>query len=125
MEPRTHPSPLHWYSAHPVAMTKVETISTHAGDISALWKDALFRYEAKTGVRLDSVAEAGSLEEVISHIQENQARFGKKRHSGSKFDRFRTLVKRSLEPIAPLGKIVGHATKSVRAPHQSCPMRSR
>lgn len=97
------------------AMTELRTSNAHEDHISALWTAALARYETKTGVRLDSVREARSLEEVVSHIQENQARFEKRRHSGSKFDRFRDLVKRSLEPIEPLGRVVSHATKGVSA----------
>lgn len=95
-------------------MSRLQTIDTYTADIGALWTEAMFRYETRTGVCLDSVGDARSLDEVLSHIQKSQARFEKRRHSGSRFDKFRTLVKRSLEPVEPLGRIVSQATKDVR-----------
>ena len=78
------------------------------------------RYEAITTIKLDSLASANSLEEILSDIREKDTTFRTFRHDGSRVDRFRSLVSKSLRPIEILSSITADAASSVR--HQYvCP----
>ena len=55
------------------------------------------------------------MDQVLNDIGEDEGRFKRHRHDGSKSDKFRTLVSQSLAPIQSVGGIVAHATKTVRS----------
>ena len=82
-------------------------------DIAALWRGAIDRYEAVAGVKIECLTKANNIDEILSQIQGSMASFKAHRHDGSKLDRFRSLVSRSLEPIEQLSKIVATAASSV------------
>lgn len=82
-------------------------------DIGAIWQTAIDRYEAITTFKLDSLASATSVEEILSEIREEDTKFKTFRHDGSRVDRFRSLVSKSLRPIEVLSQITAEAASSV------------
>ena len=89
-------------------------------DIGTLWKAATDRYETATGVKIESLTKANNLDEILGQIQGNMASFKAHRHDGSKLDRFRSLVSKSLSLIEQLSKIVATAASSVRQQIRHC-----
>lgn len=83
-------------------------------DVGAMWNAAIDRYEKNTNVKISSLYRTNDMDQIITEIQKNEADFEKHRHDGSKFDKFRTVVKNSLNPIQTVGEIVAQATKAVR-----------
>ncbi|KAL8790643.1 MAG: hypothetical protein Q9213_000491 [Squamulea squamosa] len=83
-------------------------------DIGSIWRTAIDRYEAVTGIKLDSLATVNSVEEILDAIHEKDTNFKSFRHDGSKVDRFRSLVSKSLRPIEILSNITAEAASSVR-----------
>ena len=83
-------------------------------DIGALWKGAIDQYEVVTGVKIESLSKANNVDEILCQIQGNMASFKGHRHDGSRLDRFRSLVGRSLDSVEQLSKIVASAASSVR-----------
>lgn len=86
----------------------------HFSDIGALWEAALDRYERVSGVRVQMLGGSNNLDAVLAQVHERSVSFEKYRHNNSKIDKFRSLVKESLEPILTLGEVVVNATKQVR-----------
>ncbi|KAI9040298.1 uncharacterized protein KD926_008388 [Aspergillus affinis] len=78
-------------------------------DVEEIWQTAICDYEAATGTSLDSLVRARTLEDVLREIKDKESKFEFKRHHGSKIDKFRTLVKKSLQPIEKLSEIAVHA----------------
>jgi len=83
-------------------------------DIGAIWEGAIHRYEMVIGMKVESLAKANNVDEILSQIQGNVASFKAHRHDGSKLDRFRSLVSKSLDPVEQISKIVASAVLSVR-----------
>jgi hypothetical protein len=83
-------------------------------DVGAIWKAAIVRYEEITTVKIESLARANNVEEILDEIHERETKFKGYRHNGSKLDKFRSLVSKSLGPIEKLGSIVAPATLAVR-----------
>lgn len=92
----------------------VESTIGPTTDVGAMWKAAVDRYEDTTKFKIQSLAGAISVDEILGQIHERETKFTTHRHDGSKLDKFRTLVRNSLVPIAMLGDIVAKATKTVR-----------
>lgn len=84
-----------------------------ASDIGILWKEAIKRYEADTAIPFQTLAGANNAEAIITEMKKKKMAFKDFRHDGSKLDKFRTLVKKSLERVEKLGDIVAAATKAV------------
>jgi hypothetical protein len=82
-------------------------------DFSAVWKIAINRYEEIAMVKIQSLAGASSVDEVLSEIHDKEAKFKNFRHDGSKLDKFRTLIKKSLAPIEALSGMVVNSTSMV------------
>jgi len=94
-----------------MALVALNGINT--SDIGAIWKAAVEHYEKTTNVKLSSVR-ANDVNQILAEIKDKNERFELYRHDGSKLDKFRTLVKSSLDPIEKLGDIVAQATNAVR-----------
>ncbi|TAQ84511.1 hypothetical protein B7494_g7175 [Chlorociboria aeruginascens] len=78
-------------------------------DIGAIWKAAIVRYEEITMVKIDSLAGANSVDGVLDEIHERETKFKGYRHDGSKLDKFRSLVRKSMGPIEKLSNIIAQA----------------
>jgi ankyrin repeat domain-containing protein 50 len=83
-------------------------------DVGALWKAAIDRYEEITTIKIKSLAGANNVDEILDEIRGRDAKFKGQRHDGSKSDKFRSLVSKSLGPIETLSNIVASAALAVR-----------
>jgi len=83
-------------------------------DVGAIWRVAMDRYEELTMVKIESLAGASNVDEILSDIHERGTKFKGYRHDGSKLDKFRTLVSKSLNPIDKVGNMVALAASTVR-----------
>lgn len=88
-------------------------------DIGVIWKEAVDSYEKTTMVKIESLARASNVDEILNDIREREIKFKDYRHDGSKLDKFRTLVSKSLNPIDKVGNMVALAASTVR--RQSLP----
>ncbi|WEW59218.1 hypothetical protein PRK78_004687 [Emydomyces testavorans] len=68
-------------------------------DVGAIWKTAIARYEDIAMVKITSLASARNVNDIVRELQERETRFKSRRHDGSKMDKFRSLVCKSLKPI--------------------------
>jgi hypothetical protein len=84
-----------------------------ASDVAAIWNEALENYEQITGLQVQYLDRANNVDQILDEIHEKETRFNSRRHDGSKLDKFRTLVSKSLAPIQSVGDIVSQATKAV------------
>lgn len=82
-------------------------------DVGSIWQNAVEHYERTTGVKIEQLAKAQNVQQILDDIGGKESRFRLHRHDGSKIDKFRTLVSQSLSPIQSVADIVAHATKSV------------
>ncbi|TGO07453.1 hypothetical protein BTUL_0275g00150 [Botrytis tulipae] len=85
-------------------------------DVGAIWKAAIVRYEDITKVKIESAAKANNVDEILKNIREREDMFKGYRHDGSKVDKFRSLVSKSLDPIEKLGNVVGQAATTAFPP---------
>lgn len=83
-------------------------------EFGAIWKVAIDRYEEITMVKIQSLAGANNVDEILNDIHERKTKFEGYRHDGSKFDKFRTLVSKSLSPIEKVCNMVASAASTVR-----------
>jgi len=83
-------------------------------DIGAIWKAAIDRYEEITKVKIESLAGANNVDEILEGIHRRETKFQGFRHDGSKLDKFRSLVRKSLGPIEKLSNIATSAALAVR-----------
>lgn len=89
------------------------TLPAPATDIAEIWKVAINDYEAITKVRLASLTEATSIDDILKGIRERNKLLDRIRHDNSKLDKFRTLVGKSLQPIERIAQVAIHATSTV------------
>jgi ankyrin repeat domain-containing protein 50 len=94
----------------PVHSTSVDATT----DVGAIWNEAINRYEDITKVKIESMTPASNVDAVMSEIRKRETTFQGYRHDGTKLDRFRTLVSKSLRPIEQVGSIVASAASAVR-----------
>lgn len=85
-------------------------------DIGEIWKEAIDSYQQITKVKIESLTPAGNVDEVLSATRESEIKFKGYRHDGTKLDKFRTLVSKSLGPIEKVGSIVASSASAVREP---------
>ncbi|KAI9742545.1 MAG: hypothetical protein M1818_003685 [Claussenomyces sp. TS43310] len=78
-------------------------------DVGVIWKAAICRYAEISTVEIGSAAGVNTVDEILVDIHERDTKFKVCRHAGSKSDRFRTLVSKSLSPIEKLSDIVSLA----------------
>ena len=84
--------------------------TTYIGEI---WKDAVDQYEKTTTVKLDLLDRASNVDEILTDMREREKRFKDFRHDGSKLDKFRTLLSKSLKPIDVVGDLAASASSTV------------
>ncbi|KAL9611964.1 MAG: hypothetical protein Q9167_003404 [Letrouitia subvulpina] len=75
-------------------------------DIDAIWREAIDRYEAITSIKIKLLAGASNVDDILNGIRERETAFKGFRHDGSKLDKFRTLVSKSLDTINKLGEMI-------------------
>jgi len=56
---------------------------------------------------------ANNVDEILKEVRGKEDKFKGYRHDGSKLDKFRSLVSKSLDPIEKLSNIVAQATVAV------------
>ena len=95
------------------AMSNVQPGSSMESDVEEILRTAICRYETTTGTKLESLAKANTLDDVQNEIRNREALFKSHRHDGSKTDKFRTLVSKSLKPIEKVSEIVAQASSNV------------
>ena len=112
---------LRWDALSFLSSTKMTTaelpVESKVGtiiDFGTIWKIAISRYEEITMVKIQSLAEAKDVDEILNDIHNREAKFKGYRHDGSKLDKFRTLVRKSLNPIEKVGNMVASASSTVR-----------
>lgn len=82
-------------------------------DVGAIWRAAIDRYKDITQVDLGSIEAANTVEDVLSEIDIREEELKRTRHDGSKTDRFRSLVSRSLNSIETVSEVVAQGASSV------------
>lgn len=85
--------------------------ATYIGEI---WKEAVDQYERAAMVKLDSLDRANNVDEILTDMRDREKKFKDFRHDGSKLDKFRTLLGKSLKPIAVVGDVAAAASSTVR-----------
>lgn len=83
-------------------------------DVGVIWKAAIERYEEITTMRMDLLTGVNNVNEILDQIHTRETKFKAFRHSGSRTDRFRSVVSKSLVPIEKLSSIVASAAATVR-----------
>ena len=83
-------------------------------DVGEIWKAAIVRYEKMTTVKIESLVVVDNVDGILDEIRGRETKFKGYRHDGSKLDKFRSLVSKSLDPIEKLSSIVATATSTVR-----------
>ncbi len=83
-------------------------------DLGTIWKEAIREYEEITKVNVQSLTEANNVEEILNDIHEREKRFKSYRNNGSKLERFRTLVMKSLRPIQKVCDVVASVVSTVK-----------
>ena len=92
----------------------IESEADSITDLGTIWKVAMDRYEEITMVKIQSLAGANNVDEILNDIHERETKFKGYRHDGSKLDKFRMLVSKSLNPIEKLSDMVASAASTVR-----------
>ena len=83
-------------------------------DVSTIWREAINHYEKVTTVKIKSLVGASNVDDILSDIHERETEIKAHRHDGSKLDKFRTLVRRSLNVVDQLSNVVGLVVSTVR-----------
>ncbi|KAL9014436.1 MAG: hypothetical protein Q9173_000918 [Seirophora scorigena] len=87
----------------------VEPETDPTANIAAIWQAAIERYEEITMEKMETLSGASSVDVILDDIREKETKFKCYRHDGSKLDRFRTLVSKSLDPVDKVGNLVASA----------------
>lgn len=81
-------------------------------NVGSIWERALKSFESDNP-HLENLEKAHSVVEVLSEIRAKESSFKHFRHDKSKLDKFRTLVRKSLEPVDTLCNIGSSAASDV------------
>ena len=90
-----------------------ESVADATIDVGEIWSTAITRYEQDSMVKIESLARTSNVDEILNIISEREKKFKGYRHDGSRLDKFRTLVGKSLKPVEKLGDIVASAVSTV------------
>ncbi|KAL8716183.1 MAG: hypothetical protein Q9220_000088 [cf. Caloplaca sp. 1 TL-2023] len=85
-------------------------------DFEDIWKAAIQRYEDITAVKLQSIAKATKLDDVLQVVHDKETKFKTFRHDGSRVDRFRGLLAKSLKPVEALAHLTASAAQGAFPP---------
>lgn len=83
-------------------------------DVGIIWKAAIDQYEEITKEKIDLLNRVSNVKEILDEIDIRETNFKAFRHSGSRTDKFRAVVSKSLVHIERLSSIVSSAASSVR-----------
>jgi fungal STAND N-terminal Goodbye domain len=83
-------------------------------DVGTIWKAAIEQYEKITKVKIEFLARANNVDEILAEIHKREKNFKDYRHDGSKSDKIRSFARKSLGSIEKLSNIVGPAVSTVR-----------
>ncbi|KAK3686838.1 hypothetical protein LTR37_019429 [Vermiconidia calcicola] len=97
----------------------MQSTATSATDTGLIWKAAVDQYEKVAKVNMLSLKSADNVEQILSLMQEKESKFDKKRHDGSKLEKLRSLVKKSLNPIQLLSDVASKTTKMTFPPGEA------
>lgn len=92
-----------------------QTVTDATSDVGILWKAAVARYENITMTKVECLPRANNADMIIDEIYRREAMLKAQRHDGSKLDKFRSLINKSLSPIEKIGNIVASAASTVRS----------
>ncbi|CAI7636162.1 unnamed protein product [Penicillium palitans] len=81
-------------------------------DVGAVWRAAVDRYTEITQVDLSLIGPVNNLEDVLGEINKREQLFKRARHDGSKTDKFRSLVSRSLKSIGKVSEVVAQGVSN-------------
>jgi hypothetical protein len=81
-------------------------------NIGVIWKAALDRYEKIIIVKIESLAEAANVDDILNEIYEGEITFKDYRYDSFKLDKFRTLVSKNLDRIDKVGNIIALTTST-------------
>lgn len=76
--------------------------STAIDDIEALWKQAVDKFQQRTHTRMTDLATVSTLDELLAVVQSKEKQFKHYRHDGTRLDKFRTFLGKSLKPVEQL-----------------------
>ena len=82
-------------------------------DVGAIWRVAMDCHEKATSVKIESLTKANNADEMLAELQRKGSELRDHRHDGSKLDKFRTLLSKSLKPVEQLCDIAASATSVV------------
>jgi hypothetical protein len=84
--------------------------------IGELWEEAKRRYEANVGplTELSALGNVATVQTILDEVGKKAATFKQSRHDGSKTDRLRRALSRSLPMVQTLSEIGAQASKAVR-----------
>ncbi|KAJ5302288.1 hypothetical protein N7508_007151 [Penicillium antarcticum] len=89
-----------------------EMCANDMADVGAIWRAAIDRYKDITQVDIGSIEAANSVEDVLSEIDTRKDEFKRTRHDGSKTDKFRSLISRSLKSIETVSEVVAQGASN-------------
>lgn len=84
-----------------------------ANNVNDIWKKAIDHYEKTTTEKINTPAQVKSVDQILDDMHEREKSFRSYRHDGSRLEKFRTLVGKSLNPIERVGNIVATAASVV------------
>ena len=90
---------------------QVQAASNNA--FSKIWERAIEGFEELSLEKIDHLPKANNVDEILVHVRERESKFKLYRHDGSKVDKFRTLVSKSLDPVDKIGNMVATAATVV------------
>ncbi|KAG9388103.1 Goodbye multi-domain protein [Pyrenophora tritici-repentis] len=94
-------------------ISHIQMVIVRSTDVGEIWSATVVRYEATTGVRIQSLVGPKSVDEILIDFKDKENIFAGRRHDGSRVDKFRSLVRKSLGPIEMWGKVITNATKNI------------
>ncbi|KAL8367153.1 hypothetical protein RB599_010243 [Gaeumannomyces hyphopodioides] len=88
-------------------------------DTSKIWKAAIDQYEKIAGVRIATLNGVNTIEDILKEVRTSEKTFLRRRHNGSRSDRFRTLLSQSLDSIQRLLEVAAQASKGAFPPSEA------
>lgn len=92
----------------------VESEADNSIHFGTIWNEAIREYEEITKVEIRSLTEANNVDEILNDIREREKNFKGYRHDGSKLERLRTLVSKSLKLVQKVCDVVASVASTVR-----------
>ncbi|CEJ87488.1 hypothetical protein VHEMI04431 [[Torrubiella] hemipterigena] len=101
-------------------MSQSEIIGDNSPNLMLMWQEAIVNYVRITGNKNGiTIRRTASISDILAELDQKRESFNHKRHDGSKWDRFRGLIRDSLAPIQALSDIAAQASKAVFPPSEA------